>query len=44
MIGGCKFFFCFWRFVLVKFEEKLIEMLESGVEVLGFELVGIEFV
>jgi len=29
---------------LAKLEEKLTEMLEPGVEALGFELVGIEFV
>merc|ERR1711916_184587 len=37
-------FFRFWRFALAKLEEKLTEMLEPGVEALGFELVGIEFV
>ena len=29
---------------MAKLEEKLTEMLEPGVEALGFELVGIEFV
>ncbi|MCP3704600.1 MAG: ribosome maturation factor RimP, partial [Alteromonas sp.] len=29
---------------MARLEEKLTEMLEPGVEALGFELVGIEFV
>jgi ribosome maturation factor RimP len=41
---GFRPFFRFWRFALAKLEEKLTEMLEPGVEALGFELVGIEFV
>ena len=37
-------FFRFWRFGLARLEDKLTEMLNPGVEALGFELVGVEFV
>ena len=37
-------FFHFWRVALATLEQRLIQMLESPVESLGFELWGIEFV
>ena len=37
-------FFCFWRRLLAKFEDKLTEMLRPAVDETGKELLGLEFI
>jgi ribosome maturation factor RimP len=37
-------FFCFWRLVLAKFEQKLTELLRPAVEQTGKELLGVEYI